>query len=201
MYEYAKLIADRVIEKRSTPAPATRKNRFYWAFVSRTYNKLATGGMLPSTVLRENQLLVTTGSQCAYCGAIGVALHWEHIIPLSRNGPNTIDNMVLSCARCNLEKGPRNPLEWFAAKGLDSGAIPRLVMGKATEGGSRKTSGSRHRDPIGVPTWFRVAYCKCLPRLRLSLASEAAARGQARDGSGQHPPQSRMLIEAVWRLS
>ena len=130
MYEYAKLIADRAIENRLTSMPATRQGRPYWSFVAHTYHKLAAGSMVPSSVLRENKILVTDGNQCAYCGLTGVALHWEHIIPVSRNGPNTIDNMVLSCASCNLEKGARNPLEWFAAKGLDSSAIPRLVMGK-----------------------------------------------------------------------
>ncbi|MCO5104950.1 MAG: HNH endonuclease [Burkholderiaceae bacterium] len=130
MYEYAKLIADRAIEKRSTLAPAARTSRSYWSFVAHTYHKLAAENMSPSSVLRENQILVTGGNQCAYCGTTGVALHWEHIIPVSRNGPNTIDNMVLSCAPCNLEKGARNPLEWFAAKGLGSNEIPRLVMGK-----------------------------------------------------------------------
>lgn len=130
MYEYAKLIADRAIEDRSTLAPAARNSRDYWSFVGYTYHKLINKSMSPSRILRENQILVTAGNQCAYCGTTEGRLQWEHIIPASRNGPNTIDNMVLSCCSCNLQKGARNPLEWFSAKGLDSGAIPRLVMGK-----------------------------------------------------------------------
>ena len=130
MYEYAKLIADRAIAERAAVAPALRQGRSYWSFVHHCFRRLAGGAMSPSTVLRENKLLVTSVGQCAYCGAVGVALHWEHIIPDSRNGPDMIDNLVLSCAKCNLEKGTRNPLEWYAARGLDRSAVPRLVMGK-----------------------------------------------------------------------
>ena len=130
IYEYAKLIADRAIENRSDLAPATRKSRAYWSFVGYAYHKLVKQSISPSSVLHENQMLVIGGNQCAYCGTMEGRLEWEHIIPASRNGPNTIDNMVLSCSSCNMEKGARNPLEWFSAKGLDSGAIPRLVMGK-----------------------------------------------------------------------
>jgi len=82
-----------------------------------------------STVLRENKLLVDDGHVCAYCGSAG-PLHWEHLIPRSRGGADTIDNLVYSCAACNLQKGALNPLEWYAKRGLDAGHLPRLVMGK-----------------------------------------------------------------------
>ncbi|MDP1650509.1 MAG: HNH endonuclease [Rubrivivax sp.] len=129
MYEYAKLIADRAIEERETVAPAARESKDYWSFVWHTFRKLCDGKITTSAVLRENKLLVAAGNRCAYCGATEL-LQWEHIVPTSRNGPNTIDNMVLSCSKCNREKAARNPIEWYNAKKLHRKHIPRLVMGK-----------------------------------------------------------------------
>lgn len=38
--------------------------------------------------------------------------HIEHRVPISRGGTNWPDNIVLSCIRCNLSKGPKLPGEW-----------------------------------------------------------------------------------------
>lgn len=129
MYEYAKLIADRVVHKRADLVPAERVGGKYWGFVARTFKKLSCGEIAASAILRENKLLVVQGQQCAYCG-VSDNLEWEHIVPLSRGGPDVIDNLVLSCAKCNREKSARNPIEWYAARALDRKHVPRIVMGK-----------------------------------------------------------------------
>lgn len=129
MYEYAKLIADRAIEERTSPVPATREGSGYWAFVAYTFRRLCSEEIAPSDVVRENQILVAEGHRCAYCGSVD-RLQWEHIVPTSRGGPNTIDNMVLACAPCNRDKAARNPIEWYEARGLHRKGVPRLVMGK-----------------------------------------------------------------------
>lgn len=36
----------------------------------------------------------------------------EHIVPLSRGGSNSIDNIVVACRTCNLKKGSKMPHEW-----------------------------------------------------------------------------------------
>lgn len=46
---------------------------------------------------------------CAYCGGYGDTL--DHVIPESRGGRNTWDNLVAACARCNGRKGSRTPAE------------------------------------------------------------------------------------------
>lgn len=115
-WEYAKMIAERAV--------ADRRN---YRFVMYAYKRLESGQMHPSSILRENQLLVERGKACAYCGAPG-EFQWEHIIPVSRGGPNTIDNMVLACASCNAAKGTRDPFEWY---GLERRyEVPRDVLGK-----------------------------------------------------------------------
>jgi len=133
MYEYAKLIADSAVERRNTIAPAARMGQSYWSFVARTFKKLSKGEIVASAILRENQLLFSQGQQCAYCDSTGsptANLHWEHLVPLSLGGPDTIDNLVLACAKCNLGKGAKNPVDWYFSRGLDRKHVPRIVMGK-----------------------------------------------------------------------
>lgn len=96
-----------------------------------TYNQLRNRRLNPSTILKENQKLVKEASNtCAYCGCDGdeEGLQWEHIIPKSRGGAETIDNMVLCCKRCNLAKSDRDPFEWYGEEKRYE--VPRLVLGK-----------------------------------------------------------------------
>jgi len=115
-WEYAKLIAGSAV--------GDRKN---FAFVMHTYKRLEGGKLKPSSILRENKLLVTGEKNCTYCDASG-ELQWEHIIPKSRGGPDTIDNLVLACPSCNQKKGNRSPFEWYGKE--QQYELPRLVLGK-----------------------------------------------------------------------
>jgi 5-methylcytosine-specific restriction endonuclease McrA len=45
---------------------------------------------------------------CQYCGARS-NLTVDHVIPRSKGGPSTWDNIVASCAPCNRRKGDRLP--------------------------------------------------------------------------------------------
>ena len=50
---------------------------------------------------------------CFYCGEeYGGNFHREHRIPLSRGGFHAPDNVVLSCATCNLRKGNKTEEEY-----------------------------------------------------------------------------------------
>lgn len=46
---------------------------------------------------------------CQYCGA--VAENLDHVVPRSRGGGHTWENVVASCRRCNTRKGDRLPSE------------------------------------------------------------------------------------------
>ncbi|MGH6986541.1 MAG: HNH endonuclease [Caulobacteraceae bacterium] len=46
------------------------------------------------------------GFSCQYCGA-GDDLTFDHVVPRSRGGRTTWENIVTACARCNLAKGGR----------------------------------------------------------------------------------------------
>lgn len=117
LWEYAKLIAG---------SAKGRRSEGFWPFAAYTYDRLRTGQIEPSALVRENKLLVRNGHRCAYCGAVA-HLEWEHIIPRAHGGPDTMDNLVLACGDCNRQKGARDPLAWYGDR---RNAIPRLVMGK-----------------------------------------------------------------------
>ena len=48
--------------------------------------------------------------RCQYCE--GAAETLDHVVPRSRGGGHTWQNVVACCRRCNLRKGPRTPDEW-----------------------------------------------------------------------------------------
>lgn len=52
-------------------------------------------------------------STCQYCGRRlpRSELNLDHVIPRSRGGRTTWENVVCSCIRCNLDKGGRTPAE------------------------------------------------------------------------------------------
>ncbi len=48
--------------------------------------------------------------RCQYCGkAVNPQYGWhiEHILPFSFGGPDSEDNLVVACIRCNLKKGTK----------------------------------------------------------------------------------------------
>ncbi len=68
------------------------------------------------------RILVRDGFRCQSCGASplvqsGIELHVDHILPWSKGGETTDDNLVAKCKQCNLGKGnafnPDCPLEKF----------------------------------------------------------------------------------------
>ena len=48
---------------------------------------------------------------CQYCGVKSQRLTLDHVVPRRYNGPNTWDNVVAACERCNLDKAGRTPHE------------------------------------------------------------------------------------------
>jgi 5-methylcytosine-specific restriction endonuclease McrA len=58
---------------------------------------------------------------CQYCGGVRGTLTLDHVVPRSRGGPSTWDNIVTCCAPCNRRKGDRLP----KAVGMKLMAQPR----------------------------------------------------------------------------
>jgi len=62
-------------------------------------------------ILTRKNILKRDGHRCAYCGRGDLPLTIDHIIPKSRGGEDSWENMVASCLSCNNRKGNRTPEE------------------------------------------------------------------------------------------
>jgi hypothetical protein len=61
---------------------------------------------------------------CVYCGK--PATDWDHIIPRSSNGRDTIDNLVPSCRSCNLKKRDHSLAVFLNRIGKTTSEIPKI---------------------------------------------------------------------------
>lgn len=68
-------------------------------------------GTLMGYEVRE-YLLEKWGRRCAYCGAEGVPLQVEHIVPRARGGSDRESNLTLACGPCNQAKGSQTAEEF-----------------------------------------------------------------------------------------
>ena len=55
----------------------------------------------------RHNIYVRDGNRCQYCGKRFQTseLSLDHVVPLSRGGPSTWDNVVCACLPCNVRKG------------------------------------------------------------------------------------------------
>ncbi len=56
-------------------------------------------------VLSRKNIYLRDNHTCQYCGKTGGNLTIDHVIPKSKGGKETWDNMVVCCAKCNNRKG------------------------------------------------------------------------------------------------
>ncbi len=61
--------------------------------------------------LTRRNILERDRQTCQYCNYKGDTLTIDHIIPRSRGGGDTWENLVAACVRCNVKKGSRTPKE------------------------------------------------------------------------------------------
>lgn len=70
---------------------------------------------MPRTTIRltRRNIFLRDGYTCQYCARRGTPrdLNLDHVMPRSRGGPMTWENVVCSCRVCNLKKGGRTPPE------------------------------------------------------------------------------------------
>jgi 5-methylcytosine-specific restriction endonuclease McrA len=67
-----------------------------------------------------HRIMAMQRSRCACCGVrVGARkeYHVDHIEPLARGGSNGPRNLQILCARCNLEKGFKDPIEFMQSRG------------------------------------------------------------------------------------
>ena len=107
-YEYAKLIS------RSAYGSLRRP------FITDRFKKLRDGEIAVSGTMREWEREQELPKQCVYCGSM-VELTTDHLIPRSRGGDDSADNLVLACQPCNTSRGEKGVFEWLGLKENETG--------------------------------------------------------------------------------
>jgi hypothetical protein len=66
---------------------------------------------LPLSIRAE--VYARDGLKCTYCGTTEAPLEIDHVYPFSRGGPDTPENLCVSCRACNRSKGSKLIEEWL----------------------------------------------------------------------------------------
>jgi len=61
-------------------------------------------------ILSRKNILRRDGHRCQYCGT-SQNLTVDHVVPKSKGGEDSWDNLVTACIKCNNKKGNRTPEE------------------------------------------------------------------------------------------
>jgi 5-methylcytosine-specific restriction endonuclease McrA len=100
----------------------------------------------PASVPLSRRAVFTRDAQtCVYCG--GSATSIDHVVPRSRGGTHTWDNVVAACRRCNHTKADRS----LAELGWVLPHPPRTPSGAAWRLLGTRTVDPRWREWLGVP--------------------------------------------------
>lgn len=59
-------------------------------------------------ILTRKNILRRDGHKCGYCGRSDLPLTIDHIIPKSKGGSDSWENLVSACLPCNNKKGDRS---------------------------------------------------------------------------------------------
>lgn len=116
-WQYAKLIAE-------SAGYGKTKN---YGFIMDRFKQLKNGEIQWSGSIREYIKEREKQNECIYCGSKD-SLSTDHLVPKSRGGPDTGDNAITACRRCNSSKGNRGVYEWYGIERRNE--LPRIVEGK-----------------------------------------------------------------------
>jgi hypothetical protein len=100
------------------------------------------------------------GPGCAYCGNDQHPIdtyRLEHVVPYSRGGPNTIENRVLACERCDIRKANRTPQEWQPGKVWGNPVIDTPTINRRKRTflyASERRAKRRAEEMTGADSWY-----------------------------------------------
>jgi 5-methylcytosine-specific restriction endonuclease McrA len=95
--------------------------------------------------LSRRAVFTRDGSTCVYCGNSATSI--DHVVPRSRGGTHSWDNVVAACRRCNHVKADRS----LAELGWSLPRPPRAPSGAAWRLLGHRTVDPRWREWLGMP--------------------------------------------------
>lgn len=113
--------------------PAYNRDRYHRAHSKRAYRRAQNGGS--HTVKDVCALLKCQRNRCYYCfipfdenGEGGYHFHRDHMQPLAGGGSDDIENIALTCASCNMDKGGEDWDSFLARRAQRLAAADRGVL-------------------------------------------------------------------------
>jgi 5-methylcytosine-specific restriction endonuclease McrA len=97
-----------VIEELATPLHSAT-DTYPWPHVIRLLQYVRVPRSIRRKISRR-VLFARDEWRCQYCGSVG-KLTLDHVVPRSRGGDSVWENVVASCAPCNMRKGDKLPEE------------------------------------------------------------------------------------------
>jgi 5-methylcytosine-specific restriction endonuclease McrA len=94
-----------VVEELDRPL-CSATTTFPWPHVIRLLSYVRVPRIVQRKISRR-ALFARDGWRCVYCGTASGRLTLDHVIPRSKGGGSVWENVVTSCAPCNLRKGNR----------------------------------------------------------------------------------------------
>lgn len=91
--------------------------RTHYMIRAKLYKGLINGTVNIGSILDDEKLKMKMPQACCYCGSIK-SLSMDHLIPKSKGGKDTGDNVVWACKQCNSSKGAKDLLLWYQGKNL-----------------------------------------------------------------------------------
>ena len=79
---------------------------------------------------------------CQYCGCSGEQLSIDHVVPRSRGGDDTWENVTTACLSCNVRKGNRTPKE----ADMPLKRVPRRPLSSLSFEATRQIHSGRHSE-------------------------------------------------------
>jgi 5-methylcytosine-specific restriction endonuclease McrA len=158
-------------------------------------------GTLAGYEVREYRL-EKFGRTCAYCGATGLPLQVEHIVPKARGGTNRVSNLTIACEPCNQAKGSRTAAE-FGHPDVQAQA-QRPLSDAAAINASRRYSAHRlqaTRLPVEVGTGGRTKWNRTQRGLPKTHWLDAACVGASTPARIQAAGSVPVLLAARGRHS
>jgi 5-methylcytosine-specific restriction endonuclease McrA len=92
--------------------------------------------------LTRRNVFQRDGHACQYCGYGGEQLSVDHVVPRSRGGGDTWDNVTTACLPCNVRKGNRTPRE----AGMPLAREPRRPLSSLSFEATRLIRTGRHQE-------------------------------------------------------